>query len=303
MIKIPRKLVLALGLLSVAAFLAGCIEFQRQSLSYHYDTATDTLKIFQDYHGIFGGSDEHKLTPDETEQLASVLDGQRTFFFNNWISEINHAQLRETLGNLKDPQHQKEQKLDAPAISHIETLINLLLDNARIENGPFYLDAEGKLSAVQRVTITKTSKLIAAGNEVIRDAFKAEIRKDETTAEERLLYRQSTEQQQDYIKLEGNRLGVRLPMTRAKYDEMFGPKAENRQMNEELKKNGGAINFTRDEVTLSFGQPTDNLTSITLSVSEKTYTTNMLDVVKKRALVREKFDAQAAAREFLSINK
>jgi hypothetical protein len=297
-----RKLLLSLALLSLS-LLVGCIEFQRQSLSYKYDAATDTLRIFQDYHGIFGEDDRQKLTSGELEQLDSVLGGQRTFFFNNWITEISHANLRETLAKLKDPEYQKQQDLDASAAAHLEALIKLLLDNVRIENGAFYLDGDGKLSAVQRVTIAKTSKLIAAGNEVIRDMLIAQSRKAEITEEERLLLRKSTEKPADYIKLEGNRLRLRWPIPRAEYDKMFGPTSDGHKLREEFTKQGGTITFAGDEATFSIGQPGDKLTSITLSVSEKAYATNVLDVVKKRSLLLEKFDAAAAAREFLSAGK
>jgi hypothetical protein len=60
--------------------LAGCIEFERQSVTYAYDAPTDTLKIFQNYHGIFGGDATNSLSKEELNQLDSVLNSQRTFF-------------------------------------------------------------------------------------------------------------------------------------------------------------------------------------------------------------------------------
>ena len=91
-------------------WLTGCLEFEDQTLTYRYDAGTDTLRIFQDYHGIFGADDAAKVTPAEEEQLDSVLKGQRTFFFANWILEYNREQLREFLGQLKDPEKRKEMK-------------------------------------------------------------------------------------------------------------------------------------------------------------------------------------------------
>src|SRR5919198_2743031 len=81
------------------ALLTGCLEFGKQTMSYHYDKATDTLRIFQDYHGIFGedakGKPGEGLSAEEQEQLESVLKGQRTFFFSNWIFEYNRQQIEE----------------------------------------------------------------------------------------------------------------------------------------------------------------------------------------------------------------
>jgi len=94
-------------LFSVAclALFTGCLDFEQQTLTYRYDAKTDTLRIFQSYQGIFGEDTNDGLSPDEIEQLDSVLSGQRTFFFANWIWEYNHDELRQTMDELK---HQTE---------------------------------------------------------------------------------------------------------------------------------------------------------------------------------------------------
>ncbi len=124
--------------------LAGCIEFESQSVTYAYDAPTDTLKIFQNYHGIFGGDATNSLSDEELRQLDSVLNSQRTFFFGNWITEISHDQLREQLNHLKE-EAAKESKPD-PRNSNLETLLKLLVDHVRIENGGWYIDGDGKLA-------------------------------------------------------------------------------------------------------------------------------------------------------------
>ena len=54
--------------------LAGCIEFERQTLTYSYNPATDTLKVFQDYHGIFGADTTNSLSNEELTQFDSVIN-------------------------------------------------------------------------------------------------------------------------------------------------------------------------------------------------------------------------------------
>ena len=54
-------------------------------------------------------------------------------------------------------------------------LYKLIGENVRIENGPFYLNGEGKLSATQEVTVTKVSFIIAAANQAILSALQLEI--------------------------------------------------------------------------------------------------------------------------------
>jgi len=65
--------ILRLFVLLPILWLTGCLEFEDQTLTYRYDASTDTLRIFQDYHGIFGADDTAKVTDAEMEQLDSVL--------------------------------------------------------------------------------------------------------------------------------------------------------------------------------------------------------------------------------------
>jgi len=142
-------------------WLTGCLEFEDQTLTYRHDPGTDTLRIFQDYHGIFGADNTAKLTDTEMEQLDSVLKGQRTFFFANWILEYNREQLRDLLTELKDPEKRKELEQPETAIARYEKLLTLAVDNVRVENNGFYFDAKGRLCGSQKVIVTQVAKLIA----------------------------------------------------------------------------------------------------------------------------------------------
>src|SRR5262245_49230124 len=80
-------------LVACMGLVTGCLEFEQQTLTYRYDAKTDTLRIFQSYQGIFGADGNDGLSKDELEQLNSVLTGQRTFFFSNWVWEFNRDAL------------------------------------------------------------------------------------------------------------------------------------------------------------------------------------------------------------------
>lgn len=282
-----------------AGLLTGCIEFESQTVAYCHELASDTLKIYQNYHGIFGGDNSAKLTAEEQEQLDSVLNGQRTFFFANWISEISHNQLRDKLKKFKDPQYQTDQKLDAAAVSHLETLINLLLEHVRVENGSWYQNQQGKLAGVQRVTVRHVSKIIEAGNAVIRDALKSEAAAENTTLELKSLYSKSIEHQTNYIRLEGNRITVHFPATRQQFEEMTTADKTSEAI-QLFKKQGGTVNFTNDTVMVSFGQAADKVTSLTMNVSEKKYSTNLLETIRKRSLLHSGSDPSLGKAEFLA---
>ncbi len=280
-----------------ALLLTGCLEFERQTLTYQYDAKTDTLRIFQAYQGIFGVDKPDALSGQELEQLQSVLSTPRTFFFANWIAEYNRDLVREKLAESKTPEA-NESATAAAARARLGMLLQMLLDNVRVENGGFHLDDKGKLCGVQRVTVIRVSKLIAAGNESIRDALKAD--QGNLTAEERALYAKSAAGPADYIQIEGNQLRVRFPITRPDFEKNFGPKAEANNLLDEFRRSGGTLAFADNEMKWSIGKPADKTTRITLPVSDKPYLPNLLAAVKKQSIaVREKFDPEAAAKEFL----
>ena len=280
-------------------WLTGCLEFEDQTLTYRYDASTDTLRIFQDYHGIFGADDTAKLTDPEVEQLDSVLKGQRTFFFANWILEYNREQLRDRLTELKDPEKRKELKQPETALARYEKLLTLALDNVRVENNGFYFDAKGRLCGSQKVTVMQVTKLIAAGNDALREMIKAEAGKQETSAEDKAVLLKAEAGLGDFIQLQGSALTVRVPMTPREYAEMMDPGSSDARLLAEFRRQGGRITTTNDMVTFGLGVPTNAETTLTLPMAKKPYVPNAVDAVRKRASIREKFDPASAARAFL----
>jgi len=291
-----------LRLLAILPLLCvtGCLEFEDQVLTYRYDAGTDTLRIFQDYHGIFGADDATKVTTEEEEQLDSVPKGQRTFFFANWIFEYNREQLGERLKELKDPEKRREMKQPEAAIALYEKLMTLVMDNVRVENDGFYFDAKRRLCGNQKVTVTRVTKLIAAGNDALREMFKAEAGKPETSAEEKAVLLKAGAGPGDFIRLQGNAISVRFPMTPDEFAKWMGPPSDDGRQLTEFRRQGGSITMTNDLVTFSLGAPTNGVTTLTLPMAKNPYTPNIVDAVRKRTPIREEFDASSAAREFLN---
>ncbi|MDE3245498.1 MAG: hypothetical protein KGN80_05375 [Acidobacteriota bacterium] len=275
--------------------LTGCLDYGQQTLTYRYDAKRDTLRIFQVYQGIFGDDQPVGLSAKELDQLQSVLSGQRTFFFANWILEYDRAEIRKALEDPAKP----EAKLDAATRKRQQQFLKLLLDNVRVENGAFYLDEQGKLCGVQRVTVTRLSSLVAAANMGIRDLLKLEAGREKVPAEERDLFLRSAERPRPFVVMEGNQLRLRIPMTQASFEKSFGPKTDSSRQIDEFKRQGGQAAFSDNELNWSFGAPSDTVTTLTLPVSEKLYVANALDAVKSRAVVHEKMDVAAAAKAFI----
>jgi len=279
--------------------LTGCIEFERQTLTYRYDAKSDTLRIFQTYHGIFGGDTKEKLSDEELNQLESVVSGHRTFFFNNWIQEYNAERMRQDLDNLKQPEAQLEKQRDPAAFARRETFFKLLLDNVHVENGATYLDDAGKLCGLQRVTLTRFSRVVAAANEQIRDFLKSAANEANATAEERALYLRFAEQKPPYIVLEGNQIRWRFPLMRAEYAKSFEKDEGVARMLMEFKRGGGSVAYTDSEMKWSLGTPSDEFTVLSLAVSPKPYAPNAVAAMKSRTVLQARPDIAAAAKEFV----
>ncbi len=289
------------GLLTIwcVLLLTGCLDYEQQTLTYRYDLKSDTLRIFQVYQGIFGEDQPEGLSDKELDQLQSVLSGQRTFFFANWIWEYDREEVRKGLDNLNKPDSQPDATLDPAARSRRETFLNLLLDNAHLENGAFYLDDQGKLCAVQSVTVSHFSKLVAAGNGQIRDLFKVEANGEKVTVEEHTLYLKYAGQQRPYITINGNQVRFRLPITRTAFEKSYGPDSSAAKQLEEFRQQGGKVAFANNEMKWSVGTPSDQVTTLTLPVSTKPYVANALDAVKSRAVIHGKMDVAATAKVFV----
>ncbi len=289
------------GFLAVCCvlLLTGCLDYGQQTLTYRYDRKSDTLCIFQIYQGIFGEDQQVGLSEKELAQLQSVLSGQRTFFFANWIWEYDRDEVSKGLDNLDRPDAPPEAKMDAAAHTRRETFFRLLLDNVQVENGAFYLDDQGKLCAVQSVTVSRFSKLVAAGNGQICDLLKLEANGEKVSAEEHALYLKSAGQQRPYITISGNQLRFRLPITRSAFEKSYGPNSSAAKQVEEFRQRGGKVAFANNEMKWSLGAQSDRATTLTLSVSEKPYVANALDAVKSKAVLHEQMDIAMAAKAFV----
>ena len=282
--------------------LCGCLEFEEQSMSYRYDEKTDTLYIFQDYRGIAASSGE-KLSADEVQQLESVIKTERTFFFANWILEYNREALVEYHNALKNPLGGEESGWSEGKRKQFVELLDLALANVKVENGPFYFDAEKRLCGVQKVTVKKVSEVIRSANKVIPLAVKDSAQEEEDAAV-KAVFLKMIEKRKEFIWLEKNTLNWVWPMTKADHEKNFGAGGEARLAVEAFKRSGGSIEFKEDEVHFQIGTPTDRITTLAMPVAKaekdyKGYKPNAVEEVKKRAVILEKYDVEAARKEFL----
>jgi hypothetical protein len=195
-----------------------------------YTIAGDELTIFQEYYGIFGKELENpkkkkekkqktELTDAEMREIRSVVYGERTFFFNNWITEYNRAKLLEQANRLEHP----TQELSASDKQDSRIwlpLLKLLLANVTVSNGEFFYDGQRRLSAYQIVRVTNVEQLIEQANRSISLAILAETQSrnaEGTNRKSDPRYRALAEAGFDWIKINGNRIGVSFPASQEEY--------------------------------------------------------------------------------------
>ena len=297
-----RRLLTCSALALLAAGLTGCLDWVQQTATYHHDPKADTLRIFQTYHGLFGSDEPGEITRNEIEQLDSVLKGQRTFFFANWIAEFTRTKIEEALTNSlaatpdgtgAELARQTAQKQD------LEALLKLLLANVRVENGAFYLDAEKRLGGVQRVTLTRFSQLVPAANRVVRNLLLEEAAKPDGSDERKALLNRWLERKHDNLTVTGNRLLIRGPVSRAEYDKAVADEPKYQKLLAEFRAGGGEVRHENDEALIRVGTEAAPRVSVRLSVAEKPYRTNLVQYLQGRQPIRATFAPAAAAEEFL----
>ncbi|HSH96192.1 MAG TPA: hypothetical protein VK968_18750 [Roseimicrobium sp.] len=269
--------------------LTGCIEFATQTLSYRHDEKTDTLYIFQDYQGIFGASKTNGLEPDEIEQLASVVKGGRTFFFNNWITEYNQTTAKELLAKEKG-EIDKDPEYEAA----IRALAGLAVENIRVENVGLYKNKEGQLCGAQRITIQHVSRLLTAVNKTIPYAAKELAKEDGKSEAEKQLLLKYANSEEPAIQLKGNQIKVRFPLSSADYHEFTSDKQA-----AGIRAAGGVIAYRDGILSITLGERDAKGVSITLPFSEKPYVSNAMTEAGRHG-IKESFDAKQTAALFLA---
>ena len=269
--------------------LTGCLEFERQTMSFRYDSATDTLYIFQDYQGIFGAEDPARLTEPEREQMASVMQQERTFFFGNWITEYNRKLFLE-----KQQTPKGELDSDQAYEASLRALLDVALANIKVENVGFYLNRENRLCGAQYLTIKNTSKLVAALNHTLRHFARLEGNKWETTKRARRLLYAFADSDQDALRLDGNRVEIRWPVT----EEDYGKFKDRTPQGAAFRESGGELTYTNGVIVLTLGKPDSKLVSLTLPFSDQPYSSNSLAEAKTYG-VKASFDAVGSAKAFL----
>lgn len=282
--------------LALALPLAGCIEFEKQTLTYEHDVKSDTLLIHQTYHGIYGAEDVTQLSEKEREQLADVMKGQRTFFFANWIFELNVEGSKEELAGAVVP---KTNSLEEAYRRAKTNLLAQLVANVRVENGKFYLNDKGQPCGTQRVTIRNVNKLVTAGNALLRRALEVEM-KGKDTATERELINTALARSEPFFTLTGQQIRFRFPLSKAEYRKISYADGNLGRILLGFLRQGGEMSHERGELHLRFGHTDATRETVTLPIAGKeSYRGKALTHIRDTNSLTKDFDPKRNMEDFL----
>ena len=210
---------------------SSCIEFEREKIAYVHDEEKDELRVTLTYEGIFGNLDKGQnsqhgpddittadsLNKQQIEQLESVLEQKRAFFFSNWIFEYSASSSAKMLEKIIKENGQG--KFGEPE----KKLIKSLLDNIEVQNIGFYKNNAEQLCGAQTLRISNISVIIPLANQVIGRQMKAHIQEMREEREEKVpnsfttetidLIESKVEQNFPFIQVKGNLITLTLIMT------------------------------------------------------------------------------------------
>jgi hypothetical protein len=210
---------------------SSCIEFEQEKLTYIHDEEKDELRVTLTYEGIFGNLDkgqnsqngpndlatEDRLNQKQIEQLESVLEQKRAFFFSNWIFEYDQRTLSEIL--TKDKPTTERSVFGKPE----KELIQSLIKEVKVENVGFFRNEKGQLCAAQTLKISNASGIIEQANEVLGRQVKARIQEMREERDRKVpnaftaatidLIETRVRDGFPFIKIQGNLITITLIMT------------------------------------------------------------------------------------------
>ncbi|MDE2680035.1 MAG: hypothetical protein OSB29_01560 [Verrucomicrobiota bacterium] len=281
----------------VVVLLLGCIEFEKQTLVFRHYPETDTLVIWQHYEGIHGEDHEYGLSETEREQLHSVVNGQRTFFFANWIFEYNTKGIdrfiKEGEGEIKEG---IEPKAKADVVRQSLGWMKLLKKSVTIENDPFYLNEQKRLCATQQVTLRNAGTLIRELNVIMRSSYlqgENIFRTFEEGDPNIELLEKSALAKMEFLTLKGQQLRFQLPLTEKNFCESD---VDDLKL---FRKAGVPFEHKNNLLTITAGKVKAAETSVSMQFPKVAFQPNATETVSKRYGLAKDFNPAKARANFL----
>jgi hypothetical protein len=309
-----------LVLLAGVAGLCSCIRFDRQEMTFRYDADRGELRVFQHYQRIYGNRGE-ELTETEIRELDSVINGERTFFFANWIFEYDREGVKRALAETEQPAEEGEEPPSAEeqaALARRDDVLRLLLANVSVRNGPFFLDEDGALCGYQEVTVRNAPGIVDAANRMLDAAVLAapSLKGFSQASADRM--RTAARGGFGWLSLDGGAVIGRMPVTHG--DFLLGKQQAAAKIREALARDpldrdtlenamAGMLRLMENDLWVSYapreehlevtvGYPTNRSTRIRMDLSDG-YRSNAVARVRETCGLATNVSVEAARRAFL----
>lgn len=165
-----RRLAITGALFAVVWLLAGCLDFDEQTVYVEHDAANDRLLVVVDYGGFYAKPGPsfslwgEPVRPDPADadpaealhQLREAIENKTVAFLGNWPFAFPIARLRE---DLAEPDPDLPEELRGDLIS--------LLSHVRVLNGGFYADPRGRVCGAQVVIVDNVAEALRLANRLI----------------------------------------------------------------------------------------------------------------------------------------
>lgn len=270
--------------------LQGCVAFERQTIVYRYDVERDELRMLMIYEGIYGKN------ANDYSELRSVLLRPRAFFFDNWILEYDRDLWVEMLAELDHERNTKSKAYEAA----YRRLIELTLDNVRVDNGTFYLNNAGKLSGYQQVTITNISELASAVNGFVNATLihgELEL-EDILSSQSAAMILNAAYTGHRWVEIDEGELRIRIPLANHDY-EQFRLEVKDDTQWQRFSKAGLRETYIGGVVEFAFGGYGHSQTTISMDVFDGPYIPNMLPFVEEDGLLAPSPDFESIVEQFV----
>jgi hypothetical protein len=177
-------------------FLPGCVQLTGQRITWFYDQAKDELQILIDYDGIHdSGNDEHGKGIEQIPQF--VREG--SVLLLDWPFQLDMAELRK--------------KAEESGPKSLERDWARLFLSLKTEAVGYYREPDGRVGAVQRITVPRASEFLAKANSLIsRQILEASPVSDGTKTRTVERIRAAARQGHAWIRLDGQSIRIDVPV-------------------------------------------------------------------------------------------
>jgi hypothetical protein len=186
----PRWII---GLLLLVTTVPACVELTGQRLTWSYDPAKDEIVVLLHYDGIHdsGGDSSGK----GVRQIPEFVAGGNVMLLD-WIGHLDMAQLRA--------------RAEDPATKPLERDCAKLLTTFRAEAIGHYREPDGRIGALQRITVPRASDFVRKANELINRSILEQSGEGTNPVDRRV--RKAAETRHAWFRLDGNAIRVAVPV-------------------------------------------------------------------------------------------